>query len=249
MGQPQFIETFPMKKRTMKSTTILTLTTLAAFAAVLIAQEKTNLPVTSEQQSKLTPDSVLADLQEGNKRYMKGELSDPNVVPRIAAATGGQYPKAFILSCIDSRVPVEQVFDQGLGDIFVGRVAGNIENGDQLGSMEYAAKVAGVKLVLVLGHEACGAVKGACDHVELGNITGLLANIKPAIDSVKGYKDEERNSKTKKFVADVVEANVRKTVADVRERSELLAEMEKAGELKIVGGVYSLKDGSVTLLD
>ncbi|MCL4111547.1 UNVERIFIED_CONTAM: hypothetical protein GTU68_056219 [Idotea baltica] len=184
----------------------------------------------------------------GNERYVKGELSAPNVVPRIKKGNEGQFPKAMILSCIDSRVPVEQVFDQGLGDIFVGRVAGNIENGDQLGSMEFAAKVAGVKLIVVLGHEACGAVKGACDHVELGNITGLLANVKPAIEKVEGHEGK-RDSKNKEFVDAVIKQNVIQTVADVRERSEVLAEMEKAGEIKIVGGVYSLQDGSVTLLD
>jgi len=243
----------------MKSSLLISLGILSAVAIGCGAQDKgktppaskaakTNLPVNAEQQAKLTPDGVMADLLEGNKRYVAGQLSDPNVVPRIKAATSGQYPKAFVLSCIDSRVPVEQVFDQGLGDIFVGRVAGNIENTDQLGSMEYAAKVAGVKLVLVLGHESCGAVKGACDHVELGNITSLLANIKPAIDKVEGYEDSERNSKTKKFVDEVIEQNVLKTVADIRERSSVLTELEEAGKLKIVGGVYSLKDGSVTVL-
>ena len=153
---------------------------------------------------------------------------------RVEAVTAGQYPQAYILSCIDSHVPVELVFDQQLGDIFVGRVAGNIENVDQLGSMEYAAKVAGVKLVLVLGHESCGAVKGACDHVKLGNITALLKNIQPAVESVEGHEAKGRNSKNKEFVAEVVEANVRQTVADVRSQSEVLAEMEKAGDLKIV---------------
>ena len=221
----------------------------AILAAAVVAEEKPGLPVTAEQQSKLTPGSVLGDLMAGNKRYVKGELTPPNVIPRIKAATKGQFPKAFILSCIDSRVPVEQVFDQGLGDVFVGRVAGNIENTDQLGSMEYAAKVAGVKLILVLGHEGCGAVKGACDHVELGNITSLLKNIRPAMDKVKGYKKEEKNSKTKKYVDEVIEKNVQVTIADIRKRSTVLSEMEKEGDLKIVGGVYSLADGSVRLLD
>ena len=237
----------------MKSPYLISIGLVTAFAIAVVAQEKSaptaNLPVTAEQQEKLTPDSVLADLMAGNKRFSKGELSPPNVLPRIKAATGGQFPKAFVLSCIDSRVPVEQVFDQRLGDIFVGRVAGNIENTDQLGSMEYAAKVAGVKLLLVLGHESCGAVKGACDHVELGNITALLENIKPAIEKVQGFKAEERNSKTKAFVAEVIEQNVRKTVADIRSRSEVLSALEKAGDLKIVGGVYSLENGTVTLID
>ena len=207
------------------------------------------LPVTKEQQDKLTPDAVVKDLTAGNKRFVEEKLSDPNAKARVKAAVDGQYPKAFILSCIDSRVPVEQVFDQGLGDIFVGRVAGNIENGDQLGSMEFAAAVSGVKVIMVLGHEACGAVKGACDHVKMGNLTGLLENINPAIEKVKGYEEKDRTSKNKEFVAKVVEMNVAETVADIRKRSETLAKLEKEGKIKIVGGVYSLHTGEVTLLD
>ncbi|BCX48624.1 carbonic anhydrase [Haloferula helveola] len=201
----------------------------------------------AETQKKLTPESVLKDLMAGNERYTKGELSDPNVKARVEKAVEGQFPKAYILSCVDSRVPVEQVFDQSIGDIFVGRVAGNVEGTDQLGSIEFATKVAGVKLVMVLGHEACGAVKGACDHVKLGNLTDLLAEITPAVESVEGHED--RSSKNKEFVDDVIEANVRKTVADLRERSEVLAGLEKEGAVKIVGAIYSLHDGSVTLLD
>ena len=210
--------------------------------------EEGKLPPTSEQQKELTPDSVLKNLMDGNKRYMEGKLSNPNVAKRIEATTSGQYPKAVILSCIDSRVPVEQVFDQGVGDIFVGRVAGNIENKDQLGSMEYATKVAGAKLVMILGHESCGAVKGACDHVEMGNITHLLENINPAVDAVTDVPEDQRNSKNKEFVAKVVEENVRMTLKDIREQSEILREMEKTGEIMIVGAVYSLHDGAVTLL-
>lgn len=206
------------------------------------------MPVTKAAQDKMTPKSVLANLMKGNARYVAGKLTKPNVKARVKAATGGQFPKAYILSCIDSRVPVEQVFNQGLGDIFVGRVAGNVENGDQLGSMEYAAAVSGVKLVLVLGHESCGAVKGACDHVKMGNLTGLLGNIEPAMAKVKGHEDEGRNSKNKAYVAEVVEMNVRETVADVRTRSDVLAKLEKEGKIQIVGGVYSLKDGAVTIL-
>ena len=150
---------------------------------------------------------------------------------------------------MDSRVPVEQVFDQGIGDLFVGRVAGNVETGYQLGSIEFATKVAGAKLVMVLGHEACGAVKGACDHVELGNLTGLLKQIQPAVEAVEGFKDEQRNSKDSEFVEAVVEKNVRLTLADLRKRSSLLAEMEKAGKIMIVGGLYSLHDGKVRILN
>ena len=206
------------------------------------------LQPTAESQAALTPDSVLADLVAGNERYADGSVSEVDISKRREAATKGQFPKAYVLSCVDSRVPTEQVFDQGIGDIFVGRVAGNVEGIDQLGSIEYATAVAKVKLVMVLGHESCGAVKGACDHVKLGNITGLLHEISPAVESVTDVEGE-KNSKNKKFVAAVVEKNVRKTVADIRERSEVLTNLEKEGKIKIVGGVYSLHTGKVTLLD
>ena len=185
----------------------------------------------------------------GNMRYVAGEVSDPNIKASIAAAASGQFPQAVILSCLDSRVPVELVFDVGIGDVFVGRVAGNVENVDQLGSMEFATKAAGAKLVMVLGHEACGAVKGACDGVELGNLTALLAKIQPAVDAVEGFEADQRNSKNADFVEKVVEKNVRMTVADIRKDSPVLAEAEKAGEIMIVGAIYSLQDGSVTLLE
>lgn len=230
----------------MKKSAITTLAALAALALPAIGDD--NLPITAEEQKALNPDQVLEDLMAGNERYVKGEIADPNITNRIKAAAGGQFPQAVILSCLDSRVPVEDIFDQGIGDIFVGRVAGNVENVDQLGSMEFAAGAAGVKLVMVLGHEACGAVKGACDNVELGNLTALLKKIKPAIKSVEGYEGE-RNSKNKEFVDKVIEANVRQTVADIRKRSEVLAGMEKEGKIKIVGAIYSLQDGKVTLLD
>ena len=162
------------------------------------------------------------------------------------SATIGQYPKAVILSCVDSRVPVETVFDQGIGDIFVARVAGNFENKDILGSLEYACKVAGSKLVFVMGHESCGAVSAACDGIELGNITHLLSNIKPAVEAVK--TEGKRDSTNKKFVHDVVEKNVRLTIERVREKSPILKDMEDKGYIKIVGGVYSLQSGKVELL-
>jgi carbonic anhydrase len=230
----------------MNKSAILSFAALAAFTLPAFGED---LPSTAEQQKALTPDAVLTNLMEGNKRYVAGEQTERDIKANIKAAAGGQFPQAVILSCLDSRVPVEDVFDQGIGDIFVGRVAGNVENVDQLGSMEFAAGAAGVKLVMVLGHEACGAVKGACDNVELGNLTALLKKIKPAINSVEGYEESERNSKNTEFVNKVIEANVRQTVADIRKRSEVLAGMEKDGKIKIVGAIYSLQDGSVTLLD
>ena len=225
-------------------------TTMFALAAMLTSPLwGQNLPPTADAQAALTPDGVLGDLMDGNKRFVAAELRDANVRNRIRATSSGQYPKAYILSCVDSRVPVEQVFDQGIGDIFVGRVAGNVESVDQLGSMEFATAAAGVKLVMVLGHEACGAVKGACDHVELGNLTALLGEISPSVDAVKGFDKADRSSKNKAFVAAVVEENVRQTVADLRTRSEVLAKLEREGKIKIVGGLYSLHTGEVTLLD
>jgi carbonic anhydrase len=203
---------------------------------------------TKEEQSALTPDKVLADLMEGNARFVGGNVRSQDTKKRIGRSADAQYPKAVVLSCLDSRVPVELVFDQGIGDIFVGRVAGNIEDQDQLGSMEFATKLAGAKLVFVLGHSACGAVKGACDGAELGNLTALLAKIKPAVNAVQGFKPEERNGGNKKFVESVIEENVRQTTAAIRKDSPVLAELEKTGQIKIVGGIYDLQSGKVTLL-
>lgn len=228
----------------MNQKTILSITAIFALSVPAYVSAQTS----QSQQAALTPTKVLNDLMAGNARYVQGNVSSPNIKSRISTTSKGQYPKAVILSCLDSRVPVEMVFDQGIGDIFVGRVAGNVENGDQLGSMEFATKLAGSKLVMVLGHTACGAVKGACDNAKLGNVTGLLRNIRPAVRNVKGF-DEDRSSGNPDFVNAVVEENVRITVADIRRKSKVLAELEKAGEIAIVGGVYDLATGKVTLLD
>lgn len=202
--------------------------------------------INKEKQDKLTADIVLKDLMAGNERFTSNKRQERDYSSQIEKTSGGQWPQAVVLSCIDSRVPVETIFDQGIGDIFVARVAGNFENTDILGSMEYSCKVAGSKLVFVLGHEACGAVKAACDHVELGNITHLLSNIEPAVASTK--TDGERSSKNDSFVADVIENNVRLTMQRIREKSPILKEMEDKGEIKIVGGVYSISNGKVSLL-
>lgn len=189
-----------------------------------------NVQPTAETQKTLTPDSVLSDLMAGNQDYVNSKSVKPNISQRRAMGTEGQYPKAYVLSCVDSRVPVEQVFNQGIGDIFVGRVAGNIETTEQLGSMEFAAAVGGAKVIMVLGHEACGAVKGACDHLKMGNLTPLLDQIQPAISKVKGHSGE-RNSKNDEFVAEVVEKNAELTVSDIRKRSKVLRDLEKEGKL------------------
>lgn len=202
--------------------------------------------INKEKQTKLNPDAVLKDLMEGNKRFAENKMHQRDYASQIEKTSGGQWPQAVVLGCIDSRVPLETIFDQGVGDIFAARVAGNFENADILGSMEYSCKVAGSKLVMVLGHEACGAVKAACDNVELGNITHLLSNIKPAVEATK--TDGERSSKNDSFVADVVENNVKLTMDRIREKSPILKEMEEKGEIKIVGGVYSISSGKVSLI-
>ena len=207
-----------------------------------------NTAITKDVQSRLTPNSVLKDLLDGNDRFVNGNLEGADNAALVQQTTGGQFPKAVVLSCIDSRVPVETVLDQAIGDIFVARVAGNFENTDILGSLEYSCKVAGSKLVLVLGHEACGAVKAACDGVELGNITHLLSNITPAVHKSAEEVEGEANSSNAEFVAKTVENNVKLTMDRIREKSPILKEMEDKGEIAIVGGVYSLQTGKVEML-
>ena len=207
-----------------------------------------NIAITKEVQDALTPNNVLQDLLEGNNRFVNGKAQTVDNSALVNQTTGGQFPKAVVLSCIDSRVPVETVLDQAIGDVFVARVAGNFENTDILGSLEYSCKVAGSKLVLVLGHEACGAVKAACDGVELGNITHLLENILPAVKQSADEVDGELNSSNKEFVAKTVENNVKLTIERIREKSPILKEMEDTGEVSIVGGVYNLHTGKVEML-
>ncbi|TCK68028.1 carbonic anhydrase [Winogradskyella wandonensis] len=207
-----------------------------------------NIAITKDIQSQLTPDAVLKDLLDGNNRFVNGNSQATDNAALVNQTTGGQYPKAVVLSCIDSRVPVETVLDQAIGDIFVARVAGNFENVDILGSLEYSCNVAGSKLILVLGHESCGAVKAACDGVELGNITEMLSKIMPAVKKSAVEVDGEANSSNKAFVAKTVENNVLLTMERIRKNSQILAEMEDNGEIKIVGGVYSLHTGKVNML-
>lgn len=207
-----------------------------------------NTAITKAVQDTLTPASVLEDLMAGNARFTSNQSQGVDNSALVSQTTGGQFPKAVVLSCIDSRVPVETVLDQAIGDIFVARVAGNFENTDILGSMEYSCKVAGSKLVLVLGHEACGAVKAACDGVELGNITSMLSNIMPAVHKSSEEVEGEANSSNPAFVAATVANNVSLTMDRIREKSPILKEMEDAGEINIVGGVYSLQTGKVELL-
>ena len=211
------------------------------------ASEGTSV-LTQDEQQALTPDEVLRLLKEGNARFASGTLTSRDHSKSVREAANGQFPKAMILSCVDSRIPVEDVFDRGIGDVFVARVAGNFENTDILGSMEFACKLSGAKLVLVLGHEHCGAVKGAIDGAVLGNITPMLENIKPAVDAVPGH-DGNRSSANAAFVHEVAEKNVRLTVEDIRKRSPVLREQEEAGEIKIVGALYDMDTGEIDFLD
>ncbi len=207
-----------------------------------------NIAITKDVQSALSPNAVLQDLLEGNNRFISGNSQATDNSALVNQTTGGQYPKAVVLSCIDSRVPVETVLDQAIGDIFVARVAGNFENVDILGSLEYSCKVAGSKLILVLGHESCGAVKAACDGVELGNITAMLDNIVPAVRKATEEEEGLTTSENKEFVARTVKYNVALTMDRIREKSPILAEMEANGDIQIVGGVYSLHTGKVEMI-
>lgn len=207
-----------------------------------------NIAITKDVQSAFSPNAVLQDLLDGNNRFINGNSQAIDNSALINQTTGGQYPKAVVLSCIDSRVPVETVLDQAIGDIFVARVAGNFENVDILGSLEYSCKVAGSKLILVLGHESCGAVKAACDGVELGNITAMLDNIVPAVRKATEEEDGLTTSENKAFVARTVKYNVMLTMDRIREKSPILAEMEENGEIQIVGGVYNLHTGKVEMI-
>ncbi len=204
-----------------------------------------NHVLTKEEQQLLTPDKVLKEFLEGNERFKNGNVTQREHSEEIRKiATGGQFPKAMVLSCLDSRVPVEDVFDQGIGDVFVGRVAGNFVNTDLLGSMEFACKVAGAKLIVVMGHQHCGAVKGAIDDVHLGNITAMLANIKPAVAMSQNFEGE-KSSKNESFVKYVAQNNIRNTMNEIRSKSEILKTMEKEGAIKIVGAFYTLRDGTL----
>jgi carbonic anhydrase len=197
--------------------------------------------ITKEIQDGISPDRAIEMLKEGNQRFLNKNESERDLHLQVNQTSGGQFPYAAVLSCIDSRVPVELTFDQGIGDIFSARVAGNIINEDILGSIEYACGVAGSKAILVLGHTKCGAVTAACQGVELGNITALLSKVKPAIKEV-----QERTGQLE--VEEVTKSNVNQSIQEIREKSALLADLEKEGKIKIVGAVYHVEDGRVTFL-
>ena len=204
--------------------------------------------LTKEMQAAITPSMALSLLKDGNKRFMNNLKVNRNLLQQANETSDGQHPFAVILSCIDSRTSAELIFDQGLGDVFSVRIAGNIINEDILGSMEFGCKVAGSKIIVVLGHTKCGAVKGACDHVEMGNLTALLSKIQPAVYDEKTVA-ENRNSSNKEFVEKVASINVKRTVHAIMERSPILKEMIESGAIGIVGGIHDITTGEVKFYD
>ncbi|MDC0325726.1 carbonic anhydrase family protein [bacterium] len=201
--------------------------------------------LTKKDQDAITPEIAFTLLKEGNIRFTKNLKANRNLLQQANETSDGQHPFAIVLSCIDSRTSAEIIFDQGLGDIFSVRIAGNIINEDILGSMDFACKVAGAKIIVVLGHSKCGAIKGACDHVEMGNLTTLLSKIRPAIDDEDSVS-ENRNSTNESFVEKVTIINVNRTMNGIVERSPILKEMLEKNEIKIIGGVHDLMSGKVT---
>ncbi|WP_028346339.1 carbonic anhydrase family protein [Bradyrhizobium murdochi] len=215
--------------------------------SVFLADRARADALTKELRDKLTPEQIIQAMKNGNKRFRMGIRKERNYLREQKASAKGQYPAAVLLTCIDSRAPAEVIMDLGLGDIFNCRVAGNVRNADILGSMEFACKLAGAKVVLVMGHTACGAIKGAIDNAELGNLTGLLTKIKPAVEETT-YTGE-RLAKNYAFVDAVARKNVEMTVAGIRKDSPVLAELEAKGEIKIAGAMYNLETGAAEFFD
>lgn len=202
----------------------------------------------AESQATVTPEKALQFLKEGNNRFVNNLKINRNLLEQVNDTRAGQWPFAVILSCIDSRTSAELIFDQGLGDIFSVRIAGNILNEDILGSMEFATKVVGSRIIVVLGHSKCGAVKGACDHIEMGNLTTLLNKIKPAVIA-ENTVIEDRSSKNADFVEKVATINVYHTMNRIRKESPIIKELEEAGEIKIIGGMYDVESGVVAFYE
>ena len=238
--------------RSLRSTWIaglaLALLSLPAAASTATDERDLTAPLTAETQAALTPMGVIQLLKDGNERFLKGEAVERDFMSQVRKTAEGQFPMATILGCIDSRVPHEIVFDKGVGDIFSVRIAGNFVNTDILGSLEFASAVAGSKVVVVLGHTECGAVKGACDNVELGNLTSTLANIAPAVYAVN-HVDGPRTSKNPDFLAAVTHENVNMTVQNILDRSPVMRGLVEEGKLIVVGAIHNVSTGEVTFMD
>ena len=202
--------------------------------------------LTKAERDRMTPDEIIALMKKGNERFRTGQMATLNYLAQQRASANGQYPAAVLLSCIDSRAPAETIMDLGIGDVFNARVAGNVTNDDILGSMEFACQLAGAKVILVMGHTACGAIKGAIDRVQLGNLTGLLTKIQPAVDAT-AYQGE-RSAKNYGFVDAVARKNVELTMAEIHSRSAIIAALETKGTVKIAGAMYNLESGVVDFL-
>jgi carbonic anhydrase len=207
-------------------------------------QDPQAMTMTKERQSEMTPEEAIQRLQEGNERFVDDGGLDRDLTTQVSETASGQYPFAAVLGCVDSRVPPEVIFDQGIGDIFSARVAGNFVNDDMLGSLEFATKVAGSKAIVVLGHTSCGAVKGACDNVELGHVSSLVKNIRPSVEEVVP-EGETCSSEDIDTVNEVAEANVERTIKQIRNESDILKQLEDDGEIAIVGAMYDVKTGEV----
>ncbi len=225
---------------------------LAATALVLTACSSLapkSSTMTKQSQEATTPAQALQKLKDGNARFVSGRPLHHDYPGQVRQTASGQYPYASVVSCLDSRTSTELIFDQGIGDVFNARVAGNIVNRDITGSLEFASKVAGAKLIAVVGHTKCGAVKGACDHVKLGNLTGLLDKIDPAVEATPSTGGADRSSKNAAFVDQVATQNVRQAMATIRSQSPILRQMEQAGQISIVGAMHDIETGVVTFLN
>ncbi|WP_103664393.1 carbonic anhydrase family protein [Gracilimonas amylolytica] len=242
----------------MKNLNVFTVLVLGSFLITACTQKESqsqtqavqlaSAVVTDEIQNEKSPQQIIREMADGNERFTNNSLTPRDYQAQVKATAGGQYPEAIVISCVDSRVPVEKVFDKGVGDIFVARVAGNFVNEDILGSAEFATAVAGSKVVVIMGHEACGAVKAAIDGVEMGNITAMLDKIEPAVDMSENFNGEQSSSNNE-YVTEVVNNNVRNTIAEMRENSPIIAELERNGDVVIAGAFYDLDTGKVTFLD
>lgn len=204
--------------------------------------------MTKEERDALTPDAIIQAMKDGNARFLVNDLTMRDHTSTVRSAATGQFPKAVVLSCLDSRIPVEDVFDLGLGDVFVGRVAGNVVNEDLLGSMEFGTKVMGSKVIVVMGHKHCGAISAAIDNVKLGNITAMLSKIQPAVAKSQDFEGEKVSS-NEAFVDHVAKNNVLHVQEAITARSPIIAELVKSGEVRIVGAYYDMETGAVEFLN
>lgn len=232
----------------VKIVKVIALVITVLLTTIGAAHADSSSTMTSKAQAAITPDKAIEMLKQGNERFVNGQTVKRDILAQVKQTAKGQFPYAAVVSCLDSRIPPEIVFDQGVGDLFVARVAGNFVNDDILGSLEFATKLAGAKLIVVMGHTECGAVKGACDGAQLGLLTATLANINPAVEEVQGDYTP-RSSENTKFVQAVTEMNVQLTMQKLRERSVVLREMLDKGEIAMIGAMYDVSTGEVVFVE